>query len=172
MPKLDFRFIGRRHSKKHRQKYRSGKLYSAAAERIHNIYGESIGRPNEQRVLEIANSQTRDILREDVERGRIEEVDFEARISEPWSEEDMRKKDLIITFSLPERLRGESIFAQIRSSEEGAREFRRKYGDTIPVITVNKIKNPKRNKSRIARSIAEIIRQEINKTRNQVEAST
>lgn len=172
MPKLDFRFVGRRHSKKHRQRYWSGKLYSAAAKRIRDVYGESIGRPNERAVLEIANNQARDILREEAEKGKIEPVDFKVELFDPRSKEDMMGKDLEITFSLPERLRGESIPIQIKSSREGARGFRQGHGNAIPVITVNKIKDRNKNAQRIARSIAEIIRQEINKTRNQVEAST
>lgn len=172
MPKLALWLIEKRHRKKHRGKHQFGKLHSIDSERIHNIYGESIGRPNEQMILEIANKELKDILKEETEKGKIEQVDFETELYAPYCPEDRQGKDLRITFFLPERLRGQPIFVQIKSSKEGARSFRQERGcrDSIPVVVAKKNKDPNKNRLRIARFLAGLIRQEL-KTGNQYEAS-
>jgi hypothetical protein len=173
MPKLDFRFAGRRCSKKHSGKFRSGKLHSSSAERIHDVYCESIGRSHERFVLDIAEKEVRDILVEDEKRGRIEKTGFESELFAPYSAEDREGKDLRITLSLPEDLQGKSIFFQVKSSKTGARVFRERRGNRdyeIFVIVVGNNKDHQKDRLRIARFIAGTIRQEINKTRNQCEA--
>ena len=159
----------RRHNKKHRQRFNPGKPNSLASQRIHNVYGESIGRPNEKRVLEIANTKVKEILREDAQRGRIEEVDYVAEPTAPFSLEDREGKDIKITFIKPDRLSGRLIPLQIKSSREGARTFRER-GEEIPVITVGINKDPGRDRERIARCLAGMIRQELKKD-EPVEAS-
>lgn len=160
----------RRHNKKHRQRFNSGKPHSFASQRIHNVYGESIGRPNEQMVLEVANNEVRRMLREFAQRGKIVQVNFETELYAPFCTEDRQGKDLRITFSDPEKLNGKSIFIQIKSSQEGAKNFRLGHRSDIPVIIARKNKDPQRDRLRIARCLVGMIWQELKKD-EPVEAS-
>jgi hypothetical protein len=164
MPKLALWLVERHHKK--RRRYQSGKFYSLDSRNIDDIYGESVGRPNEQMVLEVANKELREILKEETDRGRIDQVDFETELYAPYCPEDRQGKDLRITFFLPERLHDQSIFVQVKSSKEGARNFREKFGDRIPVVVARKNKDPNKDRLRIARFLAGLIRQELKKENN------
>jgi hypothetical protein len=157
-----------------RKKIRLMPVFSEASYRIHDAFCESNkGRPNERLVAQIANNLAKDILREEVIDGKIEEVDFNASISEPYGEEDRKGIDIKITFILPHRLEGKSIFIQVKSSKKGARNFREAPGSNIPVVVVKKSKDSerdKKNRQHIALFIAGLIRQELKKE-NQCEAS-
>ena len=152
MAEIPFWLISPRRFKK---KKFNQKPYSYNAQKIHNIYCESIGRSRERLVLEIIDD-VRELLQNNIE------VDFRAEITVPFSQEDKEGKDIKIIFLSPEKMKDKTIFFQVKSSQFGAAIFRQKHQE-IPIIVVGKNKNPERDRQRIARFVAGIIRQEINK---------
>ncbi len=100
---------------------------------------------------------------EKVKSDLLEEIDFLAELTVPFSGEDREGKDIKITFLNPESIRGRMLYLQVKSSPQGAKIFRERHNGGIHVVVVGKNKDPQRDMERIKRFLAGVIRQELRK---------